>query len=162
MLAAIMLLAGMVRTNAKRGRHSTCTYHYFIEKLISQNKVCKMLATAEQWWASVGCNNAARWHGRDKGKERKDFEEQLMSYITFLLNYYRDFNSLDFQSKNSIMLMSYIMFLLDFYKDFNSLYFQGKNSIKLMFLLDCYRKFNSLNFIHVQFLIYGRYTKQDG
>ena len=78
-----------------------------------------MLVTAEQWWASVGCNNAARWHGRDKGKERKDFEEQLMSYI---LDFYRDFNSLDFQSKNFIMLMSYIMFLLDFYRYFN---FQG-------------------------------------
>ena len=45
-----------------------------------------------------------------------------MSYITFLLDFYRDFNSLDFQGKNSIMLMPYIMFLLDFYRDFN---FQG-------------------------------------
>ena len=71
-----------------------------------------------------------------------------MSYITFLLDFYRDFNSLDFQSKNSIMLMSYVMFLLDFYKDFNSLDFQGKNSIMLMsyitFQLDCYRDINSL------------------
>ena len=61
-----------------------------------------MPVSAEQWRASVGCNNPARWHGRDKGKERQDYEEQLMTYITFILDSYRDLKSLNFQGNNSI------------------------------------------------------------
>ena len=40
-LAVKMLLTGMAGTKPKRERHSTCTYHYFIEKLItSMPEVC--------------------------------------------------------------------------------------------------------------------------
>ena len=63
-----------------------------------------MPVSAEQWRASVGCNNPARWHGRDKGKEKQDFEEQLMTYITFILEFHRELKSLldYFQGNNSI------------------------------------------------------------
>ena len=63
-----------------------------------------MPVSAEQWRASVGSNNPAHWHGRDKGKERQDFEAQLMTYITFILEFHRELKSLldYFQGNNSI------------------------------------------------------------
>ena len=59
-----------------------------------------MPVSAEQWRASVGCNNPAHWHGRDKGNEIQDFEAQLMTYITFILDFHRDLKN--FQGNNSI------------------------------------------------------------
>ena len=63
-----------------------------------------MPVSAEQWRASVGSNSAARWHGRDKAQEKTEFEDQLMTYIMFLFDFYREIN---FQGNNSIPFAVY-------------------------------------------------------